>query len=80
MNDIKVTIQHKIYNDVWTCLLKKYYGIRQEQDEQWEQLVKDGDALCKKYGCEPFVRELVLAVINELQRMSKEAIADEGTQ
>ena len=80
MNDIKDTIQHKIYNDVWTCLLKKYYGIRQGDDEQWEQLVKDGDAVCKKYNNSQFARELVLAIVNEWERMSKGVKADAGTQ
>lgn len=79
MIDIKGTIDHKIYNDVWN-LLKKYYGIRQDDDEQWEQLVKDGDAVCEKYGNSKFARELVLAIVNELERMSKGVKADAGTQ
>ena len=72
MIDIKGTIDHKIYNDAW-MFFKKYYGIRQNDDEQWEQLVKDGDAVCEKYGNSKFARELVLAIINELQKLSKEA-------
>lgn len=77
--EIKDTIHHKIYNDSW-MFFKKYYGIRQNDDEQWEQLVKDGDAVCEKYGNSKFVRELVLAVINELERLSKEVQGNAGTQ
>ena len=79
MIDIKGSVDQKIYNDVW-LYFKNYYGVKQDDEESWDKLIKEGDELCKKYDNGPFVRELVLTIINELQRASKGAKADAGTQ
>lgn len=79
MIDIKGSVDQKIYNDVW-LYFKNYYGVKQDDEALWDKLIKEGDELCKKYNNSQFARELVLTIINELQRASKGAKADAGTQ
>ena len=79
MIDIKGSVDQKIYNDVW-LFFKNYYGVKQDDEESWDKLIKEGDGLCKKYNNGTFVRELVLAVINELERLSKEVQGNAETQ
>lgn len=79
MIDIKGSVDQKIYNDVW-LFFKNYYGVKQDDESLWNMLVKESSELCKKYDNGPFVRELALAVINELERLSKEVQGNAETQ
>ena len=70
--DIKDTVQHKIYNNVW-LFFKKYFDLKQsDADERWEQFIAEADAIIRKYDECDFVREMIMAVSNEIERLSKE--------
>ena len=62
-----------IWQQVWG-LHKKYYDIREQDEEQWKQLTDESEAIFQKYEHTPegkFVESLLLAVIGELSRESK---------
>lgn len=65
------------YFDVWTAvwnLHKKYHGIRQQDEQRWQQLNRECETLDKKYEGQleqKFVQSLLLAVVGELERESK---------
>ena len=61
-----------MFTDCWK-LYKKYAGIQQAEDIRWEQLVNESDSIAKTYGNNRFVRDLLLATTQELERQSKEA-------
>ena len=42
MIDIKCSVDQKIYNDVW-LYFKNYYGVKQDDEESWDKLIKEGD-------------------------------------
>ena len=70
--DIKDTVQHKIYNNVW-LFFKKYFDLKQsDADERWEQFIAEADAIIRKYDKCDFVCEMIMAVSNEIERLSKE--------
>ena len=48
--DIKDTVQHKIYNNVW-LFFKKYFDLKQsDADERWEQFIAEADAIIRYLG------------------------------
>lgn len=59
-----------MFTDVWR-LYKQYADIRQPEDNRWELFVAEAGALAKKYGNGRFVRDLIMAVTDELERRSK---------
>lgn len=59
----------KIYADVWN-FHKKYCEVK-ATDEYWEQAIDEGDRICRRYGNGRFVRDLVLSVLNEFERIYK---------
>lgn len=65
------------YFDVWTAvwnLHKKYHGIRQQDEQRWQQLNRECETLDKKYEGQleqKFVQSLLLAVCAELERSAK---------
>ena len=60
-----------MFADCWK-LYKKFAGIQQTEDIRWEQLVSESDTIAKTYGNNMFVRGLLLATTQELERQSKE--------
>ncbi|MBD5495431.1 MAG: hypothetical protein HDR12_13990 [Lachnospiraceae bacterium] len=48
-------------------------------DEYWDSVVSESDAIAKQYDNCRFVRDLLLAVISELERKSKEMMQNADT-
>lgn len=76
--DFKSTIEFAIYADVWN-FHKRYYDVS-DNDEYWKAVIKDGNALYKKYDDFRFAKSLVMAVMEELERKAKEVRAGAETQ
>ena len=50
---------------------KKYFGIRQQDEERWKQLNTECEAINDQYSGQPeqrFVQSLLLAIVAELER------------
>ena len=60
----------EIYKDIWN-FHKKYQQI-QATDEYWESLINEGNQIVNKHDKCKFVRALLLAVIDEFERIYKE--------
>lgn len=58
-----------IYKDVWN-FHKKYADVK-EDDAYWEAVVNESGLITKQYNECNFVRALVLAVVEELERIYK---------
>lgn len=65
----------KLLKDIWE-LYKRYYGEKLNEN-LWEQVLKDGRALHVKYQKAVFAREMILAVISELERIDRRKINQE---
>ena len=72
VTDEELKAVYGMFTDAWK-LYKKYAGIQQAEDMRWEQLVNESDSIAKTYGNNRFVRDLLLATTQELERQSKEA-------
>lgn len=59
-----------LFGEVWT-LFKKYFDIRQSEDARWDVLLEESAAISQKYKNSPLSRDLLMAVMNELERRSK---------
>ncbi len=59
----------RLFGDSWG-LYRKYYG-QEKNREMWEQFVEEAKELYKKYGKQPFAREIIVAVISEVERIDK---------
>ena len=57
---------------------RKYSNIL-NTDEYWDSVVSESDAIAKRYDNCRFARDLLLAVINELERKTKEMIGNADT-
>ena len=63
-----------IWQEVWT-LHKKYFGIRQQDEQRWQQLDRECEKLHDQYKDAPqqkFVESLLLSVVSELEERSKD--------
>ena len=63
----------EIWQQAWN-LHKKYYNIRADDEQKWQQLDKECEQLHGQYKKRPqqkFVESLLLSVIAELERESK---------
>lgn len=67
----ELRIIYGMFTDCWK-LYKKYIGIQQAEDIRWEQFVSESDLIAKRYNNSRFVRDLLLATTQELERQSKE--------
>ncbi len=77
MTDFKDTIYWQIYGDVF-AFHKKYVEVK-EDDEYWRQVICEASMLDKKYENLPekeFAKQLILAVLDELDRLAKERRSD----
>lgn len=58
-----------LFRDSWK-LYKKYFG--QDKDRgMWEKLIDEADGLYEKHGKQLFVKEMMVAVISEIERIDK---------
>ena len=57
----------EIYNEVW-FFYKKYIN-HDNSDEAWEQVAKDAKTILEKNKGDKFARQLINAVIDELERV-----------
>ena len=48
-------------------------------EEYWDSVVAESDVIAKRYGNCRFVRDLLLAVIGELERKAKEMMKNADT-
>ena len=64
-----LSTQSKYLGAVWKCC-KKYYHVRPD-DDYWEAVVEESSAIVQKYNNLPLCKDLVLAVIGELERKEK---------
>ena len=60
-----------MFTDYWQ-FVQKYY-IPEPQDKWWEELIREADKLARKYGNPQFIRDLVLAHVNDVERRWKNA-------
>lgn len=63
----------KVYGmfvDAWK-FYKKYADV-QQSDKYWESLLAEADTMAKKHWNNRLCRNLILAVVSELERKSKE--------
>lgn len=63
-----------LYKDVWN--FHKKYSKVQTDDEYWQSLIDEGRQISKKYNNAKFAIALLLAVIDELERIYKEMKID----
>lgn len=59
-----------MFTNAWK-FYKKYAGVQQE-DEYWENLIAEADAIAKKHQNNKLYRDLILAAMSELERKSKD--------
>lgn len=69
---------YDMFTATWR-FFRKYVNV-QTTDEYWRDLTDDGDQLVKRFGNGRFIRDVVLAVIMELERRSKGGGKNEETQ
>ena len=67
----KGTEEFTMFTDYWQ-FVQKYY-IPEPQDEWWEEFIKAGDNLIKKYGKTEYIKALVMAHASEVERRFKSA-------
>lgn len=63
------------YVEVYKSVLdlhRKYSKI-ENTERYWQSVIDDSERVFSKYGKSKFVKELLLAVINELERKAKES-------
>ncbi len=60
-------------------LFKKYADIR-DTDEYWESLIDEAGETAKQFDNDKFIRNLVMAVMDEIERRAKEMRNDAKTQ
>lgn len=49
------------------------YGAPENSDGWWQELIDKSNELCYKYGNQQYVKDLVMAHVNELERKEKES-------
>ena len=70
MSETELKNIYQCFTECWR-FFKKYNDV-QSTDEYWECVTSEGDQLAKRFGNGRFVRDMVLAVITELERPGKE--------
>ena len=70
MSNEELKQKYEIFTSVWK-FYKKYADV-QEDDSYWEAVVNESSAISKQYGECKLIISLVLAVIDEFERVYKE--------
>lgn len=65
----------EIYKMIWE-FHKRYIDKITDDDSFWETVIHEGSDICMRYGNCKFVRALVLAELDEFERLAKEMRAD----
>lgn len=60
-----------MFTDYWQ-FVQKYY-IPEPQDEWWEEFDREANKLAEKYGKTQYIRDLILAHVNDVERRSENA-------
>lgn len=60
-----VVLKKEIYNEIW-FLYKRH--LEASTDEDWEVILSEEKALLQKHNDDPFLKDLIYAVNNELGR------------
>lgn len=68
---------YNLFTDCWRYF-KKYVDVSDE-DIYWENVVSESGELSKKYNNDKFAIALLLAVIDELERVYKEMMKNADT-
>lgn len=66
----KLRTVYEIFTNVWK-LYKAYADITQSENSRWLEAIDEASAISKAYGDRRFCRDLILAVMSELERRSK---------
>lgn len=69
---------YNLFTDCWR-FFKKYSEVK-DTDEYWEAVVNESVQIANRYNNCKFVRDLLFAVTNELERKAKEMIKNAETQ
>lgn len=67
-----------IYKDVWN-FHKKYQNVQMD-DAYWNAVIHDSTEIAERYENNDFVRGLLLAITDELERFYKELLHDTNTK
>ena len=65
----EMSTEFQYFGDVWT-FFKKFYHVRPD-DDYWEAVVAEGGAIAQKYNNLSLCKDLILAVIDELDRKGR---------
>lgn len=68
--NFRESVYWSIYGDIWN-FHKKYCEVRTD-DDYWQSVVDESNAIYKKYRDEPegeFCKRLILEIISELERI-----------
>lgn len=60
-----------MFTDYWQ-FVQKYY-IPEPQDAWWEELISEADKLARKYGNTQYIRDLIFAHTNDVERRFRDA-------
>lgn len=69
---------YNMFTDTWR-FYKKYADVRSD-DEFWESVVDESGQIAKQYENDRLCRDLLLAVLSELERKEKELRKNAQTQ
>lgn len=70
--------KYNLFTDCWR-FCKKYADV-QDADSYWQNIVNESSELSKKYDNDKFAIALVLAIIDEFERVYKKMKKDAETQ
>jgi len=65
-----------VYREIWN--FHKRHSKVLDTDAYWDSVTGQAHAIARKYGCHPFVGDLLKAVIEELERTAKELRNKDG--
>lgn len=77
MSDEELRRIYNLFTDCWRYF-RKYEDVKDE-DSYWENVVNESGELSKKYNNDKFAIALILAVIDELERIYKEMMKNADT-
>lgn len=63
---IEIPLESRFMTDFW-ALRKKYY-IPEKHDNYWMSLMDETDELYKKYGKNEYVKKMLFALIDDLEK------------
>ena len=61
-----ISHERNFMNDFWT-FRKKYYEVK-EDENYWNGVIQDSDALIRNYDCDLYFKDIVLSCVDDLER------------